>query len=202
MTALRRPHWKPVEQLTVAVSRVVGAGRSREEVTDRGNAEADAYNNRCRGPSWHVRRRRRRCARRGSRIERHDRDTSRTWPPHRASPQWAELKPSSDLRRRRRGHRCLPMRRKEAFADLSCVLRCSQPGTFVETPVSTADPSTIGRPAGAGYESWNLVSRSSKAAGYLPFNTPLGPLPLGAKGSQPQGSVREGFGTVSSRARY
>ena len=57
------------------------------------------------------------------------------------------------------------MRRKEAFADLSRVLRYTQPGTLAQTQVGAApDQSAIGPPAGAGYESRKLVARSSEGA--------------------------------------
>jgi len=42
---------------------------------------------------------------------------------HLARPQWSKLEPDSDLRRYRGPSRRLPMRRKEGFADLSCVVR-------------------------------------------------------------------------------
>jgi hypothetical protein len=81
---------------------------------------------------------------------------------------------TSDLRRRRGRHRCLSMRRKEAFADLSRVLRFPQPGTLAQTPVGAApDRSAIGPPAGAGCESRKLVTRSTaRAFRWLGFPVP------------------------------
>jgi hypothetical protein len=55
-----------------------------------------------------------------------------------ASPQWPQLQPNQDLQRRRGRNRHLPMQREEHLADLSPVLRRSQPGTLAPSRVGPA----------------------------------------------------------------
>ena len=131
-----------VEQPTAAVSGLAMRGRWRRPAERRSTMAATLkLTHKTIGVEVRrgtVRRRGRRRACRVSRIERHDRDTGRTWTSHPAGPQWPKLQPNSDLRRRRGRHCCLPMRREEASADLSRVLRCSQPGTLAQTRVGAA----------------------------------------------------------------
>ena len=67
-----------------------------------------------------------------------DRHTGRTRTSHPASPQRPKLQPNQDLRRRRGRNRRLPMQRKEHLADLSPVLRRSQPGTLAPSRIGAA----------------------------------------------------------------
>jgi hypothetical protein len=55
---------------------------------------------------------------------------------HHRARQRPKLQPNQDLRRRRRRNRRLPMQRKEHLADLSPVLRRSQPGTLAPPRVA------------------------------------------------------------------
>jgi hypothetical protein len=64
------------------------------------------------------------------------RDVSGTRTSHPETPQRPELQPNQDLRRRRRWSRQLPVQRKEHLADLSAVLRRSQPGTLAAPRVA------------------------------------------------------------------
>src|ERR1022692_1549867 len=110
--------------------------RKPEEISNVRNAEADAQNHWSGSPPRHVRRHGRRQACRVRGTERDHRHTGRTRTSHPASPQRPKLQPNQDVRRRRGGNRQFPMRRKEHLADLSPVLRRSQPGTLAPPRVA------------------------------------------------------------------